>query len=152
MATTIRIPPPSRTYDIRQFVQAGESLVRDGSGPGNNSAILQRAIDALTALSTPAQIFTPNGRYVLAQSGVNNAVPYGVQWKTRVGLRGESEAGTVFLSDATSTPFFGAYGPQLVDSASPTSPSTPPRRPTPPTPPSSRACSCRTCSAPAGLT
>jgi hypothetical protein len=112
---TVRIPPASRSFDIRGFVQAGESLVTDGSGPGNNTAIFQRAIDALTALGYPATIYAPNGRYVLAQAGVNNAVPYALQWKTRVGLRGESEAGTVFLSDAGSTPLFGAYGPQLVD-------------------------------------
>jgi hypothetical protein len=100
----------SYTYDLREFRQAGETLVSDGSGPGNNTAILQRAVDALSTGTKPRMIYAPDGDYILAQSGTDTGVPFAVRWKTLVGLVGESTKGTRFLSDASSTPFFAAYG------------------------------------------
>jgi hypothetical protein len=77
------------TYDVRDFVNTGETLYSDGSA--SVSTIIQRAIDAAnTAVAStgPAQIYLPAGRYRLDVE---------LTWKSGVGLRGESRERTILL-------------------------------------------------------
>lgn len=97
------------SYDIRDFVQAGETLYSDGSA--SVSTIFQRAIDAVNtavAASGPGQIYVPAGRYRLDAE---------LTWKSGVGLRGESRERTVLLpySNKTAIRAVGTSGSPLTD-------------------------------------
>lgn len=103
---------------IYQFVVSGEDLVLDGSGPGDNSAIFQRAVDALSALwavdGQPRKIDVPAGsRIVLGKSGDHlvsgSNRPYAVRWRSGVGIATHGTHSVTFLSDTNSTPFYAAY-------------------------------------------
>lgn len=112
MSTTVRIPPATRTYDIRQYVQTGEHLLSDGSGVGDNIAIIQRAVLALNALyavdNVPRQIFFPDGTYLLAQAGTHGSVPYCVRWYSGVGISTTSRRGVIFQAPASCASVFVA--------------------------------------------
>jgi hypothetical protein len=126
---------------ILGFVHPGEALVADGSGVGNNTTIIQRAVDALTAAwladGRPRQIFFPDGDYKLAKGGdetsTGTPLPYCVRWKSGVGIATHSRRGVVFRAPADATPFAAAksYGnltnvycdPHVIDGSAQTWPS-----------------------------
>ncbi|MTD15466.1 hypothetical protein GIS00_16140 [Nakamurella sp. YIM 132087] len=78
------------TVDVRDYVNSGETLLLDGSA--SVSTILQRAIDsvgnAYAANGIPTQIYLPAGRYRLDAP---------LNWRSGVGMRGESRVQTVLL-------------------------------------------------------
>lgn len=99
---------------IGSFVNAGETLVSDGSGTGNNSTIINRAVVTLNALwavdKRPRQIFFPDGTYNLSDSG---AIPgyttrYAVRWRSGAGIATSSRRGVIFVSPPTSGTFAAA--------------------------------------------
>jgi hypothetical protein len=100
--------------DIRDYILPGESLLADDSGFGNNSAIIQRAVNAVNALwladGRPRQIFFPDGKYRLADSGAvpGSTTRYAVRWRSGVGIATSSRRGVVFIAPATATAFVAA--------------------------------------------
>ena len=76
------------TVDVRDYVQSGE--VWDGTKTTDVSPILQRAVDAAATLAAtrgPVKVYVPNGKYKISTQ---------INWKTKVGLRGESQENTLF--------------------------------------------------------
>jgi hypothetical protein len=97
------------SYDIRDFVQTGETLYTDGSA--SVATIFQRAIDAVNAAvaaSGPGQIYVPAGSYRLDTELI---------WKSGVGLRGESRERTILLPQGNNTAIqaAGTTGSPLTD-------------------------------------
>ena len=106
------------TISVYQYVNPGEQLVIDGSGPGNNSAIVQRAVDALNTLyglfGRPLKIELPEGaRMTWAKSGDHFGGganrPYAVRWKSGVGIATRGVRAVTILADVNSTPLYAAY-------------------------------------------
>lgn len=85
---------------LAQFVQSGEALNADNTGNGNNSAVLQRAVDALNtaylADGRPRQIYVPEGVFRLAAQ---------IEWKSGVGVRGAGRGKTAFRPQANQAAF-----------------------------------------------
>lgn len=118
-------------WDIRAFVQSGETLVSDNTGTGNNTPIIQRAVDAANAAylvdGRCRQIIFPDGTYRLAQAGSSNGANYGVVWKSGAGIKTRSMRGVRFMCPPTATAFFAAeqiagiadcvFDPHVVDGA-----------------------------------
>lgn len=101
--------------DVRDYVQSGETLVTDGSAAGNNTAIIQRAVNAVNALwvadGRPRQIFFPDGTYWLSDAGSvpgDAAARYCVRWMSGVGIGTSSFRGVIFVPPATASAFAAA--------------------------------------------
>jgi len=101
--------------DIRDYVNTGETLNKDGSAIGNNTAIIQRAVDDANtkylANNQPVQIFFPDGTYKLSDTGLvpgGSTSHYAVQWKSGVGIKTNSRRGVRFVCPATASAFVAA--------------------------------------------
>lgn len=90
---------------ITDFINEGETLNSDGSGVGNNVAIVQRAVDALNVLyaadGKPRQIYFPDGTYKFANQGTHGTAPYCIRWRSGVGMSTSSRRGVIFMPPAT---------------------------------------------------
>lgn len=114
ISATIATSLPSRP--LESFVANGESLVLDGVGYGDNSAILQRAIDQQAASSVFSwAVVIPIGALRLKTSGTVNGAKYGVRVKNRSRIIGADMVSSKIISDTDSTPIFAAYGGTLTD-------------------------------------
>jgi hypothetical protein len=101
---------------IEEFVQEGEQLVSDGSSPGDNSVIFQRAEDTFEALwnvdKRPRQYAVPDGIYKLSKTagtiGGSNPARC-ITKKSGAGIATSSQRGVIFQAPADATPFVAAY-------------------------------------------
>ncbi|HEY9266690.1 MAG TPA: fibronectin type III domain-containing protein, partial [Mycobacterium sp.] len=101
---------------IEQFVNAGETLVTDGSGSGNNTTIWQRAVDQCNAWfiadGKPRKIQVKPGsvmRFVRQGFEPLSGAPYGLRWKSGVGIASNGDPTSVtFVAPTNATMFHAA--------------------------------------------
>lgn len=104
------------TVPIQNYINQGESLVIDGSGVGNNTAILQRAVDAVNAMfaadGKPRKIAFPRGavmKFVRAGFEPLSGSPYAIRWKSGVGIASDGTAESLtFVAPTNATMFHAA--------------------------------------------
>jgi hypothetical protein len=99
-------------YDIREFATDAQPIVNGDGSVADIAPVITAFIAAMASTTKPRRLFIPDGTYNCNQTGTDapHSANYGVLWGDKLGLIGESRAGTIIQSDAGSTPFYHAYG------------------------------------------